>query len=314
MALDIRHMTLTRRLEAVLGKAAALLPGEAAQQLRVLITPEALGIMAVVTGLWVASHLVGVGFLADLAMIGLGILTIGTAAIEGSDKLVSFAIKTERAKNEADLNAAARDLADAVTLLGISAISVLLLRGGPRGAFKTHFKPQYKAPTYGQFKARMPPAGPFRMYKPVVTFTRDQLAFFGKTDNFAKARIGRDFGVRPAQEAFQDVRGAVYHEQVHQWITAGFSLLGRPGLYLRWNAYKRSFILRYLEEAAAETRSQVLMRGIGSGNRITAYKFPFDTRYEITLTQIRAEANAILLGPVTVGGTAYQAYFGPIKQ
>lgn len=75
---------------------------------------------------------------------------------------------------------------------------------------------------------------------------------------------------------------------------------------------ERSYILRYLEEAAAETRSQLLMRGLGKGDKIISFRFPFETRYQITLSTLHGEANAILLGPVVVGGITYQAYFGPI--
>lgn len=52
------------------------------------------------------------------------------------------------------------------------------------------------------------------------------------------------------------------------------------------------------------------MRGLGKGDQIVGYKFPFDGNYTITLTAMRTEAAGIFLGPVTVGGVTYQAYYG----
>ena len=104
------------------------------------------------------------------------------------------------------------------------------------------------------------------------------------------------------------MRKTAYHESVHLWLNRTFSMLGRPALYMKAGAYKRSFILRYLEEAAAEGRSQLhFPRREGE---VVAYRFPFDPTYEITLRQMGAEAKGLLLGPVTIGGATYHAYHG----
>ena len=103
----------------------------------------------------------------------------------------------------------------------------------------------------------------------------------------------------------------MYHERVHQRLTQAFSLLGRPALYLQMGAYKRSFILRYIEEAA-ETYSLMRVGGARSGE-ISGFSFPLNGNYGVTLARMRNEARGILLGPVTVGGAAYHAYFGAMR-
>lgn len=54
-----------------------------------------------------------VGEIADVVLLVVGMVTIGGATIEGSRKLVDFAISTQQARTEADLERAARSLAEA---------------------------------------------------------------------------------------------------------------------------------------------------------------------------------------------------------
>jgi hypothetical protein len=52
-------------------------------------------------------------------------------------KLYDFAIKTNNARTEADLDAAAKDLAEAITLIGVNAALILLFRKKPGDTFKS---------------------------------------------------------------------------------------------------------------------------------------------------------------------------------
>ncbi len=245
-------------------------------------------------------------------MPALGWLAGRGLAIDAGKKLIAFAIAIHHARSEADLDTAARDLAAAIGIIGVNGIFMLLLKARPTGTFRTVYKPDMKIPSWSEFRSRMPPAGPTRMYKATIVFTKKRLAGFGGTNPLGKATISRDFYPSPgtsAAGAIREVNKAVFHEQVHQRITQGFSLLGWRGLYLRMGAYKRSFILRYIEEAAAETRGLSKV-GDPQGAEVAGYKFPFDANYEITLAQMGAEIKGILLGPVVVGGRTYQAWFG----
>ncbi len=90
-------------------------------------------------------------------------------------------------------------------------------------------------------------------------------------------RVGRKYYPegRSSAEAFREVVKTFHHERVHQRLTQAFSLLGRPALYLKMGAYKRSFILRYIEEAAAETYALLKVGGARPGE-IAGYRFPLN--------------------------------------
>jgi hypothetical protein len=311
--MNVRSMSMQDRLAVAIRKASALLPGEAGRRLAALISPTALAITATVVGLWAASHFVGVGEVADVVLLVAGWVAIGGAAIDGGRKLIDFAVTTHQARTDADLDRAARALADAVTVLSIDVVLSLLLKGKPKGTFKTPYQPHIRSPGYREFASVMPRGGPTRMYAAEIVFTKALDAGRGGTRLNNVARVGRNFypEARTSAEAFREVVKTLHHERVHQRLTQAFSLLGRPALYLKMGAYKRSFILRYIEEAAAETYALMKVGGARPGE-IAGYRFPLNGNYGITLAQMRGEAKGILLGPVTVGGATYNAYFGII--
>lgn len=51
---DVAHMSLTDKLEVVVRRAAALVPGDAGRRLAELVSPEALAIMAEIVAVWAA--------------------------------------------------------------------------------------------------------------------------------------------------------------------------------------------------------------------------------------------------------------------
>lgn len=110
-------------------------------------------------------------------------------------------------------------------------------------------------------------------------------------------------------DAFRDVARTVYHERVHQRLTQAFSLLGRPASYMKLGAYKHSYILRYLEEAAAESYSLSKTGRVRPGE-LTGVQFPLNGNYGVTLTQIGQEARGLVLGPVVVGQSILWASYG----
>ncbi len=154
----------------------------------------------------------------------------------------------------------------------------------------------------------MPRGGPRNLYEFRIIYTRSKFAGEGGTTVRNVAKIGRDPGARPVAEAARDMRKAAHHEVVHLWLNRAFSAFGRPALYGKVGAYKRSYLLRYLEEAVAEGRSQA--RVPCRDEEVVAYKFPFDPKYEVTILQMGREASGILLGPVVVGGATWHAYYG----
>lgn len=101
-----------------------------------LITPQALATMATIVMVWAGAHFFGVGELADVILLITGWAAIGGVAIEAGKKLYDFAFKTYSAQSESDLDEAANDLAEVITLIGINTVFALLLRKKPDDIFK----------------------------------------------------------------------------------------------------------------------------------------------------------------------------------
>jgi hypothetical protein len=142
-------------------------------------------------------------------------------------------------------------------------------------------------------------AGPF--YKPKITFRRDKLIGFGGTNAVGDTWIGRKhFGQNAALR--DDLKVAAYHEAVHRFLAPELQIFREFRVYLKQSGYRKSYILRYLEEALAETYGQMRVYGVGSEALFKGLKLPLGTRYEISVVQLGEEARGILLGPITVGG------------
>lgn len=311
--MNVASMPLSAKLERVVREAAVLLPGDTGRRLLMLITPAALATMAVVTGVWAFAHFFGVGEIADVIILVVGVAAIGGSAAQAAEKLVGFAIGTYHAKSDADLHRAAVDLAAAISIIGVDVTLALLLHNRPKSVFRTSFNGKVK-PYSEAFPQALPRNGRFR-YKPSVKFDPTMDAGHGKTDWLGNSSIGiaRDRSVMPDDEANKRIAMAITHERVHRILKPKLYLLRQVRMYAIRSAYKRSYILRYLEEAFAEGLSTAKHVGISKEEFLRVKNFPFDRRYEITKEDLRTEGKGILLGPVVVGGATYNLYYGHIR-
>lgn len=310
--MNVASMDLQARLEVVFRKAAALLPADVGRRLLALISPAALTTMAAVVAIWAGSHFFGVGEIADVILLVVGWAAIGGGAIDAGKKLFAFALKTANARMEKDLDLAAQDLVAAIGILGVDVALALLMRRKPGDTFKTDLNPAKPMPPYLKaFPQALPRNGRWS-YKATLTFTKAKFAGEGGTDALGNIKIGRDYvpGERTVAAAMRDVRRAVHHEQVHSFLAAKLYLLREPRIYMKMSAYKRSYILRYVEEAVAEVRSRAMTDGLGRGQLIEAIRFPLGNRYQLTVALLGHEAKGVLLGPAVVGGLTYNVYYG----
>lgn len=126
------------------------------------------------------------------------------------------------------------------------------------------------------------------------------------------ATIGRNYypNVMSKDEAYLKMLTTLYHERVHMAIAPKFYLLRELRVFMRQSAYSKSYILRYLEEALAETIGLLRARGMSREYIIQGFKFPLGNTYEITFSLLRHEAAGMLLGPITVGGIMYSVWYG----
>ncbi|MGY5958652.1 Holin [Kosakonia sp. BK9b] len=313
--MDVTHLDLQAKLRLVLIKAATLVPADVGQQLLALITPQSLATMAGIVVLWAGAHFLGVGEIADIILLIVGWAAIGGVAVEAGKKLYDFAIKTHAARSEMEIDDAAKDLAEAITLIGINTVFALLLRKKPDDVFNTHLNGA-RLPKYTQKVAarlNMPKnSHPGWRYRPKIRFTKNQTAGNGETSISGDITIGRNFDrtKTTAEEAAHAVLEAIYHERVHQFIAAKFYLFRESRAYLHHCGYYKSYILRYLEETLAETIALLRANGVSSRYILEGFRFPLGDNYQITYTALRHEAAGILLGPVTVGGAMYNVYYG----
>lgn len=313
--MDVVRLDLQARLKIVLTKAASLLPADVGQQLLALITPQALATMAGIVVLWAGAHFFGIGEIADVILLVVGWAAIGGVAVEAGKKLYDFAVKTNNAQTESDLDQAASDLAEAITLIGVNTVFALLLRKKPDDVFNTHYKAA-KIPRFSRKRAaslNLPRNNhPGWRYRPTIKFTNNLAAGEGYTHISGDIVVGRYFDKtnKTAAKAAHDVLETIYHEKVHQFIAPKFYLLRETRVLLQRAGYFKSYILRYLEEALAETIAKLRANGISPRYIVQGFKFPIGNGYQITYTALRHEAAGILLGPVTVGGSVYNVYYG----
>lgn len=306
-------MDLQAKLQIVLTKTANHLPVDIGNYLLTMLTPHVLATMSGVLIVWGSAHFFGVGEIADVILLCAGWVAIGGVALNTGKLLYTFAIKTINAKTEDELEDAARDLSEAIMLVGVNTIFVILLKAKPADTFKRPFRgasmPQYS----NEIAKRMslPRNGGWR-YTPTIKITKYKDVEQGATKIWGGATIGRNYypNVMSKDEAYLKMLTTLYHERVHMAIAPKFYLLRELRVFMRQSAYSKSYILRYLEEALAETIGLLRARGMSREYIIQGFKFPLGNTYEITFSLLRHEAAGMLLGPITVGGIMYSVWYG----
>ena len=304
----VATLPVEKKLEIVFNKAVKLLPGEAGEQLKAMITPGSLATMAGVLVVWAGSHFFGVGEIADIVLLIVGYVALGGVAVEAGKHIVDFIKITLRASSEAELDGAASHLARAITLIGIQAVLAVLLKKKPSGTFKNSWGTQM--PRYGQAFRQPLPRDPGIFYKPKLRFTADKFVGEGGTNITGDIRVGR-LGSGP--QAIDAVRKAVYHEKVHQLLTPKLQIFREIRIYAAQSGYRRSYILRYLEEAIAETVAQLRTGGVSAESVLNGLKFPIGKNYNISLATLGTEARGIIFGPITVGGIVYNVCYELVR-
>jgi hypothetical protein len=101
-------------------------------------------------------------------------------------------------------------------------------------------------------------------------------------------------------QVLREQRLTLYHEWVHRVLSPKFAPLRQLRAQLRARAYWRSALLRYLEEAMAESYAR--LRVAGPRGLLAGISFPLDGGY-VTISQLSGEGIAI--GSIAVGGAQF---------
>ncbi len=249
-----------------------MLPKGMKAELESFLSPANLGITAATLLVWAIAHVYGVGEAADVIVLVVGTGFVGWGFWGGLRDLVDFAVTTLRANTEPDLDAAAFLFQRAVITLGVNTLLALLLKRPMKSDWanqgritRMNWMPKLKqAPMTPTSEVTVEHVSPAEL-KPGVA---------GTTDSYGNIKISRNLNYREQMKTG-------WHEEVHSLLAPKAKLLRRYRASLNNNAYKNSVFLRYLTEAAAETRSLIMETRTfegGSGftreNFIKGMKFP----------------------------------------
>lgn len=123
---------ISERAVDVLRRTAPLLPEEMQEAFTPLVSPENLAITAGILAAWVASHAVGVGEVVDVGLLAFGLITLGEMALDAGKHLGECFRLTLNAKDAKDLDEAAGHLASAVSMLGVTLFTNLIMKHAAR--------------------------------------------------------------------------------------------------------------------------------------------------------------------------------------
>jgi hypothetical protein len=222
------------------------LPAAARKEFEALFSPVNIGITAGVLAFWGASHFFGVGLAADVILLCVGLVTIGTQVFAAARDLADFVGIAATARTEADLDLAAGHLAQAVVTVGVTTFVALIMKAGRRLTGRGAVSGQ-AATAAGEVV--IPPAG---AAKPWWTATR-----FG--DNWIGTAVPRGFVMETGGQSFRVTANATKHmaEYAARSVTAG--QLKNPGVwptspFARFAEvdYPLSSLAGALEQAAAK--------------------------------------------------------------
>lgn len=225
---------------------------EVVAQLRSVVSPESLEIMAGVLTTWLLSHAFGVGEVIDAMIAAVGVIALGFSVFVGLDHLYEFAKDEYGARREEDLIDAGGHFAKAVAILGVQAVLAFLFKNRPAAG-------REKVPP-------PPPAGTPR----VVTWTSTEPKGEGWTDNWGNITVSRLGDPKSRKEA-------LFHEAVHRWFVPRFNLLRNFRVECLPGSYVNSSLWRYFEEFLAEGIAKGRVEGWAEFFR--AFAFPVQAGY-----------------------------------
>ena len=285
--LNVEALTREAKVEEALKRGVRLLPGNLAAQMEAMLTPTALTMLVGSIVALAIAQVFGVGEIADLFLLGIGLGFCSWGIFDGLHDLERFANTAMQARTEADLDRAAKYFASAVTKLGVNAVMAFLLKK-PIRTFKEieGFKLRNVQPGLEAVKPP-PPAG----VKPTVSYEQLDPSLYGYADEYGSIKINTRFSPKDQQETLD-------HESVHAFFSPKFGPFRQVRAQLAISGYSRSPLLRYLEEAMAESYSQA--RANGFRGIITGIKFPIKNGY-ISAEEMSV-GQGVFIGTISIEG------------
>ncbi|MES1164371.1 MAG: hypothetical protein ABUR63_01330 [Verrucomicrobiota bacterium] len=287
---NIRAWSTQDKIAEAIRRSVPLLPGGAKAAVVAMLQPEAMAMVAGTLALWAASHLFGVGEIADIVLLGVGAVLLGTSVFKLGDELWAFGKTAIGAASEADLDGAARHFARAVLIAGIDVVSALLLRKNLRAVVRRG-RPTVEP---GLERVGRAPRGAGAFYRPIISRPATLPGgALGETDWYGNIAVTRT-------QSVIEQRLTLYHEWVHSVLSPRLRPLQELRASVRAAGYWRSALLRYLEEALAESYAQLRVRGLGHVWRGVTFPVGPAGQSYVTVGELMGEGAAI--GSIMVGG------------
>jgi hypothetical protein len=283
---DVSRMAAQDKIEEAMRRSLPHLGPDAREQVMAMLSPASLAMISATLVVWAGSHAFGVGEIVDIILLVVGFSLLGLSALEGAKELLAFAETAIDATTDNQLETAAGHFARAIVILGISTISAILLRRGASAVIRRGPPVVRPMPNVG-----IPPAPsvPLRITRPL----RLPSGALGETDWWGNISVTRN-------QVLQEQRLTLYHEWVHRVLSPKLAPLRQLRAQVRAGAYWRSALLRYLEEAMAETYAQ--LRVNGARGFFTGIAFPIEGGY-VTIYQLATEGASI--GSICIGGAQF---------
>jgi hypothetical protein len=286
---SIANLSPVERLAESIRRSTRFMAPEVVVQIQAMLAPQALAMMAGLGAAWLVSQAFGVGEVADLLLIGVGALALGWSVFTLAEEIFLFFQSALQGKTDRDLDEAADHFAKAVAIGGVTVILSLLVRGA--GKSLRNRVPRVSGP---------PPPGRGWFYRPTTTPDPALPAGEGGTTPYGDVTYSSQ-----GSQADQDL--VRLHESVHQFLSPRLRLFQELRADLSATMYSKSILLRYLEEAAAETYAQLKVNGMS--NLMDGLSFPVNSpHYMITWVALGRSVRGLALGTIVVAGTIYTVY------
>jgi hypothetical protein len=280
---EIMRMSPSDKLADAMRRSVPLLPAEGQAMVLAMLRPESIALTGGTLIAWAGSHAFGAGEIVDVLLLSIGFIALGFSVFEGATEFAEFVTVASSAHSDLELQRAAQHFARAVTILGISAVQMLLLQGRGQAAI-ARGRPQIRP----RVRVAEPPATGSGLNLTRPSAIGDGV--LGRTGTYGAIEVSRD-------QTITEQRVTLMHELVHRYFSPRTGPLRKLRAEANISLYTRSALLRYLEEALAEGYAQLKIHGVMPALR--AYRFPLRTGY-VTISQVGAEGQAI--GAITVGG------------
>jgi len=279
-------MSSTDKIGEALSRSLPYVPEAAKGFVQSLLKPETLVFVGATLIVWAGSHAFGAGEIVDAILLGVGVIGLGFSVFDGAGELLDFATGAIGAHTDHDLEVAGRHFGRAVTILGVSVLQVVLLRGQGRTVI-ARGRPQLRPRV--NVGAPPPPGNGLSLSRPAQIASGS----LGETSAYGAITVARN-------QAMTEQRLTLLHELVHRFFSPRVGPLRQLRAELSMTAYARSALMRYLEEALAEGFAQLRVNGLAQA--LGAINFPLANGY-VTITQLVCEANTI--GSITIGGAIF---------